>query len=1055
MKHIRQILLDKTALVRISVAETEGTAEEVALAKSRFENITTDEVEFLSIEEVGTGTDRFIGTIKLTGRDGFEFKQRWSPGDTVPVFNDDTAIDVQSLDDLAKIIVPGKYFVTDINELCLVITNTMTVEEIQHLLGYQFEPGELALKLSYLSVDCPIVGGTLPVTKVTVKPDGTVTDGTGMSVAAAGLVDGKFIANPHAPSQFITVTRTDNTPVFDSALDDVFKATFVGSYRQNEIITGTLNAEDKYQIDLDLSHADGEEVKLLTSAGLAVDKMTDVYLIEYIAENWTLAEFTPSQLIRVGHPFSITGTVSGDLGDMPWGNASQEPKIVVTEKGAAPVEFAFEPDGSFAINHTLTASGDMTVKFVCGLPEDLNSFVETYPVLAALTVDDLEFKGPAVSSETEVPHGGFTMISGNFASTDNLSIADTSVEVVVDDVKVADTLTDENGDLNYKLTLSNTDLTPVAAAVKFRFGAKESGAVNVTVKPEAQVPTKFNFIPGTDQGTLGDPVSLSFQVLDQHDRPIDGIEGTWQRPNGAELAWSVVGVGCTAEIPSPAGETESFVEQITLKTGPLTDTHGITWTKEILVPTTLAVTSNNPMTVLNNRDAVVTGTVTDQNGDLLVGAVVTAAYGATETTDTTITGGVFEFAVPYEDGYGNQSTVDLMFGDQVQATVTINWEEPRVLTEYWINPSYASVAMVNGKVSLRGECRDQFGDVIAKSQDIHYKSNDEVRPVVKSASNGTFTVQVTEDTAGKYVYTFGQPGMTETTATVTYNEPLVYSDIVLESGATSAVVGTPVELKLKTVDQNGNAIGNSNWTVQVGTDIPSRTEPSSALGIIDYTATATEAGEETYFFQGAGDGYTHRINWTLPAPVYQDIEYVSGATTAEVGETVKLVVRTIDQYGNPIGNKNVNLQHGSNPPSSFWRSDENGLSDWNVTGDEAGDAVYRFRGAAGDGYDHTITWTAAAPVYSNIVVSPDSETVGTVGGRARVKVTTVDQNGQPMADQTVVWSLAGGIPFPASRSDENGEIVYNFEGTEAGAAVYRFQGADQTVEHTVTWSDPA
>lgn len=657
MKHIRQILLDNTAFIRISVAASKGDPEELALAKSRFENLTVDEVTFLNVAEVGVDTDRFIGKIVLTGRDGYEFLQRWVPGDTVPVFKDPDIIKVDTAEDLMKIIVPGKYFVKGVNEICLVVTQTMSVDEIQKLLGYTFEPGELKVVLNHLSVNCPIVKGSLPLHKVTVKPDGTVTDGANLTTEPSFEVGGSFIANPHAAPQYITVTRTSHTPVFNSELDNVFKATFVGSYREGDVIQGNLVGE-AYRVELDLAHAHGQELKMLTSAGLVSDRMTDVYQIEYINENWTFAEFTPSTLMRVGHPFHISGAVRGDLTNTPWGVEGSEPKIVIEEVGELPVEYAFDINGSFDITHQPRVDGQMTVKFICGLPTDVNAFIENYQILAELTVDDLEFN-TLTADATDVSTGNLVTFQTALLSSDDLTIEGTEVEVLIDDVVEGNVAADANGALVYEHRFGNPSPTRIAVAVKMRLGLKETNVVNINVIPAGQTPTEYSFATSDLEHVCGDDAVIVFQILDQYGDPIADLQGTWQREDRDPIAWVVNGTDYTVTLPSPSSN-RNRIEYVDLSTPGLVGRMRVSWLENPLASIWIDPTSSTRVVI--GQTGTIKLETRDAKGRPLADADVVWAIDDVPQTDEYSD---YEGKVNIEVSSATAGTVQYSFGDGV------------------------------------------------------------------------------------------------------------------------------------------------------------------------------------------------------------------------------------------------------------------------------------------------------------------------------------------------------------------------------------------------------
>ena len=370
----------------------------------------------------------------------------------------------------------------------------------------------------------------------------------------------------------------------------------------------------------------------------------------------------------------------------------------------------------------------------------------------------------------------------------------------------------------------------------------------------------------------------------------------------------------------------------------------------------------------------------------------------------------------------------------------------------------ADIDKTSSNVTLAGKCLDSSGAQMAPGANIdgYCNGSDDYTANFRLNSAGDWSLTRPFNTEGEITLSFFSNDNKTYLGDIVVNvlaEPR-YSEIAIISAPEKATVGEKAPITVETRDQFGNPMGRQSVVWSDG-GIPNPAWPSDDNGRITFDMTHDTAESVTYMFQGhGGPSVDVVVVWETATPVYTDIELVSGATAGTTGETINVVVRTIDQFGNPFPQGAVNLQHGTNPPSPVWRSDENGLIDWNVSSEEAGDVVYRFRGCPGDGYDHTVTWSAPAPVFSDITIKAGSDTTAVLGEKAHVTVITVDQNGQPMADQPVTWSIPGSLPFPSSRSDENGEIAYQFDGTEAGDMVYSFHGAGDGATHTVTWTEP-
>lgn len=709
MKHIRQILLDKTALIRISYAESKGDPAEIALAKARFEGLTDDEVQFLSINERYTGAGTYIGEIKITGRDGFEFKQEWSPGDTVPMLSTKERIKVPTLEVFRNIVIPGLYYVEDIAELCLVVKDSMTIPDIQHLLGFEFDPGELEVRLSHLKVQSPFVDGTLPLKTVTPNPDGTMTDGTGITVTDSSIAGNILPANPYAPTQYITVERVGSEPVFSAEIDKAFKAEFVGSYRQGEIIEGSLAEDNTFSVDLDVKNQLTDDLQLLVSVGLDRDKLTDVYSVSYIDEHWAIGEYTTEvDLTRVGQPFRIAGSVSGDFGQTPWGNELLNPKIIVEEIGQEPVEIPFNVDGTFDVRHTPVVAGEMTVKFVCGLPQDLNVFSETHQILAALAVDDL-ILGPLSADKTEVGADELVTLTSSLKSADGLTLTDAPVDFLVDDQVLTQLFANPEGVLQHIYDVENDTTDPVTYAVKLRLGAEETNVITITVQPSDQIPGRFEIL--VNEGELFKPGELRFKIYDTVDRLMVGTSGTWFRENGAPKAYVVDGEEYVAQLDSPIDVENTVVESITLKCQSLETPVDFTWNlvrrfdEVFLEPT-------NPTEGVTDASITLSGKTLDQTDQPIANIPLVFKDDGLKVSDISSNDqGVFSVSVTATDEA--EHLYSFVGENDIGASIAVQWAKNHIMSSLELTSSTSVTLFTDETFEIIGKLLDQYNENMA------------------------------------------------------------------------------------------------------------------------------------------------------------------------------------------------------------------------------------------------------------------------------------------------------------------------------------------------------
>lgn len=613
MKNIRQILLDKTSMVRIKVATDSGDSSKLAVAKARFENLDYSEVTFKSVEP-NELNNTYIGVIELTGRDGFEFTQKWSPGAAVPVLKTSAYTTVPNWEYLSTVIVPGLYYVTDINEMILVFKEGATVERIMELLGYEFEPDELTVIDKYLQLDSSVVKGSIPVHQLFPNPDGTLSDGTSVAlVFDEPVTDETLVANPDAPAQSLVISRVGQPPNVDGNESKV-RVEFTGTYRNGEVVTGELNGEGKFTIPLDLAFKVGETLEVLVSIGVDADKKSELYTIDYTNENWVIGSYTvPANIKRVDQPFEIAGTVTGDFTTQPWGLDELTPKVVIEEVGQPVVEYPFDVDGSFHIIHTPVTDGEMTVRFVCGLPQDVNMFTEAFTILAALQVSDMVM-GPLSVDSTDVNSSESVNLTSTLKSTDGLVHPDASVDVLLDDVVKATIKPDSEGNLTHAEVMTNTTLDPVQFVVKLRDANGESNAITITVQAAPQIPTSFVVV--TADGTLGLTSNLEFKILDDQGREIKTASGTYVRnaEAPAAFAFDTDAQLYVIALDSPADDGNETVESVELTCQDLTQAVNFTW-KVVKRVTAIVVDAGTPTTGETDATVTLIGVINDQYGN--------------------------------------------------------------------------------------------------------------------------------------------------------------------------------------------------------------------------------------------------------------------------------------------------------------------------------------------------------------------------------------------------------------------------------------------------------
>ncbi|QCW23104.1 hypothetical protein HWC35_gp018 [Vibrio phage USC-1] len=1041
MQHIRQILLDKTALIRISYAESKGNPEDILLAKSRFEGLTDDEVTFKTIKETYAGSGAFIGEIKLTGRDGFEFTQRWSPGDTVPVLNQKERIKVPNMEVFENIVIPGLYYVEDIAELYLVVKDSMTIEEIQRLLGYKFEPGELEVRLSHLRVSSPVVTGTMPLRKVTPNPDGTMTDGTGIAVSDTS-VDGNLLpANPHAPAQYITIERVGGEPVYSAEIDKAFKAEFVGSYRQGEVIEGTLGEDNTFDIDLGLSGEVTDDLQLLVSVGLDRDKLTDVYSVSYVDEHWDIDEYTVNvDKTRVGEPFRIAGSVSGDFGRTPWGDELLEPKIIIEEQGEGPVEIPFGTNGTFDVEHTPVVAGEMVVKFVCGLPQDLNMFSQTHQILAALSVDDLII-GPLSADKTEVGADELVTLTSSLLSSDDLTMTDVPVDFLVDDQVTTQLFASPEGVLEHIYDVENDTSDPVTYAVKLRLGEEESNVITITVQPSEQIPGRFEII--NDEGELFKPAELRFKIYDTVERPMVGTSGTWYRENGAPKAYVVDGDEYVATLDSPVDAENTVVESITLKCQSLVKPIDFTWNlvrrfdEVVLDP-------SNPTEGVTDQPITLSGKTVDQTDTVVANVPLVFKNNGVKVSDiTSDEQGVFNVDITETDE--SEHLYSFAGENDIGASIAVTWAKNHILTAIQMASPTTVDLFTDTTLKVEGTVVDQYDDPMqGETVTLEYPDG---HTETQTTTESGFSFDAVYRDNGELSQTINvKAGSLTTPITVNWT---VKSEPVINN---LAVVPTTVEPgEDYTVTGQIEVNYTKDWSTTHVTITNDAGETNDVLcnadGTFAYVGTAVAEGDYELIADAVEvDTLAVTVNLTVfETRVPTTFEMDTADKVENVDQNITITGTLKDQKGGVMEGVTVELKDGDTLLDSQ-ATLANGSFSFTHTESNPGAKVYTVvTGSVTQ--DLNVTWKDPNLVTAINQVAPvDNDVVA--DQEITVKVELLNSDGNPVVSKEPTFTYTG-----AATPTQNGNTFTITEDSETNATLtVSADGVDLPI--TLTWAAP-
>ncbi|UVD32228.1 hypothetical protein [Vibrio phage phiKT1028] len=456
--------------------------------------------------------------------------------------------------------------------------------------------------------------------------------------------------------------------------------------------------------------------------------------------------------------------------------------------------------------------------------------------------------------------------------------------------------------------------------------------------------------------------------------------------------------------------------------------------------------------------AVIEAVVVDQDGLEIIQPEV-SVYDLTNlqpvvVTNTSHRGDRTMFTVPAGT---EEQVIDLMvYTDNARSVVTVDWNlvEERLpkgvtLSEIPANTDLDVPVMVTCDLLDDGEIQyvPNRPMVIKLVDEVGTEHFSDVGP------NGEFYFSLLENSYANRTYEMFYQDISLSTFSIEWGvrQPSTYLDVMVnEDQPTIGIIGSPITITGKTLDQYGDPMGDQPVRCYVDGAVHGDDVTSDAEGNWSMEFSEPTEGDITYTFRwlaGRVDP-THTVTWTVNPPVYSGVRVVSGAVGATVNETVQIEIETIDQYDNVIGAQEFTWDDGSGPVTVT--SDANGLYTLDVTATEEGPVTYTFIGV-GDTATHLITWEAVGPILTTIEVVSGAA-VGTVGENVDVKIVTKDQFGDPIANQSIVWD-DGGIPNPATNSNELGEITYQFTRGAPEVVTYTFSGAgDVSAQHVITWS---
>lgn len=301
--------------------------------------------------------------------------------------------------------------------------------------------------------------------------------------------------------------------------------------------------------------------------------------------------------------------------------------------------------------------------------------------------------------------------------------------------------------------------------------------------------------------------------------------------------------------------------------------------------------------------------------------------------------------------------------------------EPPVATTVNVTPSTSQLASLGATVQLTATVLDQRGQPMASVSVTWASSDGSVAGVdgngnVTAAANGSVTITATAGNASG-------------TATVTVSQQPVRVDVSPATASLSSV-GQTVQLTAEAFDANGHAITgiNFDWT-----------SSNESVATVDAVGLVTSRGAGNADIAAAAGGVRASAEVTVSVEAVALEVSPSAHTMFSVGDTLRLEAEALDTHGNTIPGISVT-----------WMSENSGIATVDteglVTSVRTGSTnIYAQAGALADSAAIHVAQLAVG-----IDLTPERDTLQTVGDTLRLTAVARDANGHEVEDTDYVWT---------------------------------------------------
>ncbi len=650
--------------------------------------------------------------------------------------------------------------------------------------------------------------------------------------------------------------------------------------------------------------------------------------------------------------FTITGTLFTEFNEPLTGETvtitiKDEEGNVITDSLTAVVE----EDGSFSVD----------IKDIDGI----NNKVGTYYVTAsyagtdiyqeAESGDEIWFDVEALSTKLvieaatdDVKVTSTVEITGKLTDYYGDDIADATVDIYANGVKVGEATTDSEGTFTYNYvadTLGEVTITASYEGQENVYVRTDSNELTFTVeKLGTYIVPDLPYV-----AVVGDQLDIKATLYDENDNPIPHeyidvyVDGKY------------VYSGYTDDY----GRFEYFIPADEVKDGEITlefdsskSVNGIYDSSSstepyIIEPIGETLTVDPISNVAINESVTITGTLLDEYGEGITGTV-TITVGDAIYTDVPVLNGNYSYTI--EEGLAATGTYTVVVnyaGDDTHASAVdgTTFDVEKIGTEITVR---TELATENEETTITGKLVDEFGRPIENAE-VTITVDGTVIGTPETNENGEYTITFIPEHSGYFTVeaTFGETDVylgSDDTTRLTVNK--METTITIDTDKLQNVYPTDsVDVTITLTDDEGNKLPNKEVTIEINGDthVVTTNENGQATVTIKaeettYTINAKFDGDDDYL--GSEDSYTFTVE-KLGTEIIPDTNFI----VTEVGQDLEIKGRLVDANEDGVANQYVDVLMDGEYIFSLY-TDENGEFGTSIPTNtiKSGTITYEYKG---------------------------------------------------------------------------------------------------------------